>query len=250
MDQPLFIFADYLPTATVTATDTASGYAAANVLQAHEDTSWKPADNTGTKTLTFDLTTPLSRGALAIAGEYLNGVSLEVRASTDDFVASDVEISAAAVISDPTTTYRLWTNAQYRYWRLVFTDLGASTEIYHAALQRQDLLPFLDDGFDPDAYKTEGSHLLAVDGHYLGSVQTRTMRELSLDFGQVTAAEAVLFQRWADACVKTLRAFFFVPDSASATCHFGWVDAKYAFKAPYKKGLRDISAIPFTARVI
>lgn len=250
MNQPLFIYADYLPTTTVIATDTAAGYSAASVLQAHEDTSHKFADDNGTKTLTFDLTAPLSRGAVAIAGEYLAGITLEIRASTDNFVASDVQVSAPAVISTPVTAYRLWENTSYRYWRLVFTDLGASTEIYHAAIQQQALLPFMEDGFDPDSYKTDGSQLIAVDGHYLGAIQTRTLREQSLEFGQVTDDEALLFQRWADACIKTIQGFFFIPDTAEATCHFGWVDAKYVFKSQRKLGLREIGAIPFRARVV
>lgn len=250
MLQPLFIYADYLPAAAVTATDTATGYAAADVLQAHEDSSWKPANITGAKSLTFDLSTALSRGAIAVAGEYLNGVTFEVRASTDNFATSDVQISAPAAISSYTTSYRLFANSIYRYWRLIFTDMGASTEIYHVAIQKQDLLPWHENDPAPEAYKTEGSHLVSPDGHYLGATQTRTMRNLELDFGLILDAEYVIFQRWADSCVKTLRGFFYVPDSSQAACHFGWADAKYVFKAPYKNGMRDLAAIPFVSRVI
>lgn len=250
MLQPLFIYADYLPTAAVTATDTATGYAAANILQAHEDSSWKPANVTGTKSLTVDLGTALTRGALAIAGEYLNGVTLEVRASTDNFVTSDVQVSAPAAIAAFTTTYRLWTNAAYRYWRLIFTNIGTSTEIYHVAIQQQDLLPWHASDPYPEGYKTEGQQLVAVDGHNLGAVQTRTMRNLNLDFGEVLDTEYIIFQRWADSCVKTLRCFFYVADSSQASVYFGWVDPKYEFKAPYKSSIRSLAAIPFVSRVI
>lgn len=250
MAQPLFIFASYLPGAAVSATDTATGYSAANVLQANEDTSWKPADTVGTNDLVIDLGAALPVGAIAIAGEYLLNVTMEVRGSTDNFSSSNVQLVAPFTIEHYTTAYGLWTNATYRYIKIRLSNVGASTEIYHVAIQQQNLLPYLDDGFDPDSFKTEGEHLIAVDGHLLGSVQSCTLRELALNFGQVTDTEIIPFQRWADACVKTLTGYFFIPDSAETLAHFGWTDSKYTFKTPYKSGLRTVGVIPYISRVV
>lgn len=322
MEQPLFIYADYLPTATVTASDMFAGYPAASVLEANEDTSWKPANTTGSKILTFDLGISLSRGCVAIAGEYLRSVSLEIRAAENGFVTKTItgatkanpcaltivghgfmdgeqikisnvggmtqlngntytvtvvdanmvtigvnstlygtytsggqaenvgaQASAPSPISTYVTAYRKWGSLSGRYWRVIFSGHGPSFEIYHIAFSQADLLPWLSDGHDPDNYQTEGIHLISPDGHHLGSHQLRTMRHLSLDFGQLTDAEAVVFQRWGDKCVKTLQAFFYVPDSSQPICYFGWADAKYKFAAPYKKGLRDMAPIPFISRM-
>lgn len=251
MSQPAFLYADYLATATVTATDTDTGYSAADVLESCEDLTWKPANQTGSKSLTIDLGATLLIGAVALVGDFLNGVTLEVRGSTDNFVASDVELSAAAAIATATfvSTWRSWSNGNYRYLRLVFSGMGASFRISHVAACRFDLLPYPEDGHDPDIIQAEGTHLVSVSGYYLGSNQQKTLRPLQLAFGEVTDAEFAVFQRWSDACVKTMQGFFYVPDTAETECFFGWLDPKYKFSAPMKNGMRKMAAIAFNSRV-
>jgi len=195
MNRPAFIYAAYPPAATVTATSTASGLTAADVLESTEDTGWRPATIAGAQSLTIDLGDSLPIGCVALAGEYLNGITLEVRASSDNFGGVDIQISPPAALAQHVATWRQWTQAPYRYWKLIFTGLGLSTEIYHAALCRYEPLPFLDDGADPDIMQAEGSHLISQSGYYMGSYQQRAMRALSLDFGQVTEAQYEIFQR-------------------------------------------------------
>ena len=250
MNRPAFIYAAYLPGTTVAATDTAAGYAPADVLEGCEDSGWKPVDTTGSKSLTLDLGGAFLVGALAMTGEYLNGVTLEVRASSDNFALSDVQVSPPASIVNFTTAWRNWSAGTWRYWRLIFSGIGASFLLHHVALGPFEPLPFHGDGHDPDTFGAEGDHLVSVSGYYLGNSQRRAMRAISLGFGQVTADEYVLFQRWADVCVRTLRPFFYVPDTDGTDCLFGWIDAKYKFSAPYKNGLRDMAKIPFNARVV
>jgi hypothetical protein len=137
----------------------------------------------------------------------------------------------------------------YRYWRLVLTNLGASSSVAHVAWSPGELFPWMDDGADLDARKTIGTMLVSPDGRNLGSNRLRTMRELSLDFGQVTDSEYLLFQRWAEACTDRLQPWFLVKDSSQPTCWFGWTDAGYKFSAPQKRGMYAIGKIPFTSRV-
>lgn len=249
--KPSFIYPIHLTTATVTATDTASGYAPANVLQGVEDTAWKPANTTGSKSLVIHLGGLLPIGQVAVLGQYLNGVTLEVRGSTDNFATSDVQLSAAAVISTSefVTTYRRWTEALYSDIKLIWSGFAASFEVIHVACCRAVPLPYLEDGYDGDSFQSEGTALVGTAGTFLGFTQQRTMRNLNLDFGQIVSSQYLPFQLWAEYCVMTLRAFFFVPDVDQPECYFGWVDPKYKFSAPMKKGSRRIAPIPFTGRI-
>jgi hypothetical protein len=251
MNRPAFIYATHLNAATVTATDTAAGYAAANILEGCEDTSFKPANTTGSKSITIALGGLLPIGSVAILGQYLNGVTLEVRGSTDGFVSSDVLLSDAAAIvtSAYVSTFRRWTEADYSHIMLTVSGFSSGFEIQYVACCRDSVLPYLEDGHDPDAIQPEGTHLIGTAGTYLGATQQRTMRSLSLDFGQVTSSQYNRFQLWAEHCVLTMKPFFYVPNIDNQECLFGWVDAKYKFSAPSKSGGRKIAAIPFTGRV-
>lgn len=251
MNKPAFIYATHLTTAVATATDAATGYAVANVLDATEDTSWRPLDTTGAKTVTINLGGTLPIGQIAVLGNYLNGVTLSVHGSTDGFVASDVELSAAAVIGSSAfiTAWRRFTEGLYSHIRLTFSGFAASFEVQHIACCRAVPLPYLEDGHDPDCFQATGTHLVGVAGTYLGASQQNTMLTLSLNFGQITAAQYLPFQLWAEYCVMTMRPFFYVPDIDAPECYFVWVDAKYKFSAPYKNGARKVAPMPVTGRM-
>jgi hypothetical protein len=251
MNKPSFIYPTHLSNATATATDTATGYAAANVLEGCEDTGWRPANITGSKSLTIALGGSLPIGQVALLGQYVNGVTLEVRGSTDGFVSSDVSLSGVTTISSSAfvTAWRSFTEANYSHIKLIFTGFSSSFEINHVACCRAVLLPFLEDGHDPDTFQPEGTALIGTAGTFLGFTQTRTMRNLTLDFGQITSSQYNHFQFWAETCIMTLQPFFYVPNIDGPECYFGWVDAKYKFSAPMKSGARKIAPIPFTGRV-
>ncbi|MDD2365178.1 MAG: hypothetical protein PHN84_03345 [Desulfuromonadaceae bacterium] len=251
MNKPSFIYATHLNTATASATDTATNYDIANILEGCEDTAWRPADTSGAKTITIALGGILPIGQVAVLGQYLNGVTMEVRGSDDNFISSDVQLSAPTVIgtSEFITAYRRFTEGLYSHIRVIFSGFAASFEIQFIACCRAVSLPYLEDGHDPDVFQAEGSHLVGVAGTYLGATQRNTMRSLSLSFGQITAGQYPPFQLWAEYCVMTMRPFFFVPDIDQPECYFVWVDAKYKFSAPYRNGVRKLAAIPLTGRM-
>lgn len=251
MNRPAFIYPTHMSTATATATDAATGYPAANVLEGVEDTSWRPLNTTGAKSLIVHLGGLLPIGQVGVLGNYLNGVTLEVRGSTDNFAASDVQLSAPAVISSSAfiDAYRQFTENLYTDIKYIFTGFGSAFEVQHVACCRAVPLPFLDDGHDPDCLTPDGSHLVGAVGTYLGSTQRSTMRNLNLDFGQITNAQYPPFQVWAEYCIMRMRPFFYVPNIDQPECYFGWVDAKYKFSAPMKSGARKLAPIPFTGRI-
>ena len=247
--QPLFIYATYPAISSVTSSDWFGDNAPGNVLKAEEDNVWQPLNTTGSKSLTFDLTVAQTYGCLALIGENLNGVTFSVYASSDDFNASNVQVVPPTVISEFISCWAAWNNASYRYWRITFSGFGPSFVLAHAAFCQYALLPFFMDGVDPGAYQTEGSVLVSPDGHFLGSNRLRSMLTLALDWGLVDpVTEFPLFQLWAAACIKSMSAFFLVPDSSQPDCYFSWVDPKFLFRAPWSTGLRSMPTIPITAR--
>lgn len=246
MNQPLFIYAEYPGTATVALTNAVPGQTGADVLQANEDTYVSPLSNT--LSITLDLKSAFPSGCLAIAGENLNGVALALRASTDNFVTSDVEISASSALSGFVAAWRPFSTVAYRYYRLVFTGATSAMKIYHVALLPLRLLPYLADGADLDAFQSTANHIVSPQGHFLGSQLVKSEHKIPLNWGQVMESEYPLFTAWALACVQTPSAFFFVPDSGVTTCMFGYTDQNYKFSAPMKNGLRKLAAIPFTSR--
>lgn len=249
--KPTFIYSNYPAPAAVTATDTAAGYAAADVLEGCEDSGWKPANTTGSKTLTIDQGASLPVGGVALLADYPNGVTLEIRGSSDNFTGDNVQLSAASVINSASfnTAYRLFTETGKRYLRLIFSGFGASFQVTHVALCRTVTLPYLEDGHDPDAFQPTGSHLVGVSGVYLGATQQCAMRNINLDFGIVTSANYTQFQLWAEACIETMRPFFYVPDIDQPECYFGWVEGKYKFSAPSKLSRHKLAPIPFISRI-
>lgn len=230
----------------MTLANAAAGQTGTDVLQPNEDTYVSPAATT--LTITIDLLAASSNGCIALAGENLNGVLMELRGSTDNFGSSNVVLSASAALSGFTAAWRAYTPASYRYLRITLTGATTATRIYHAAVAPLQLLPYLEDGADLDAFQSSTNHIISPQGHFLGSQKSKTERKIPLSWGQVTDTEYQLFVAWATACVRTPQAFFFVPDSAISTCYFGYTDQGYTFSAPSKNGLHALSKIPFTAR--
>ena len=249
MLSPLFVYGDYHAQAAVTATDSKTGTFPVDILQAEEDNCWRPANVTGSKILTFDFYLQKNIGAIGIVGDYLNGVSVSVYGSNDNFASQNVQLLAPVTMVEYQANVFTWTNRTYRYACVIFSGHGLSFAVAHVAFCNYAPLPFLNDGLDPKAYKTEGEHIISPEGIYIGSHKSRTMLNVTLDFGQVTSVEFIDFQAWADVCLKGLKAFFYVPDSSSTNCYFVWSD-KPSFSATWKNGLRNVGQITLTGRVV
>lgn len=246
MNQPLFIYADYPDAAVAALTNAAAGQTGTDVLQANEDTYISPL--TDTVAVTIDLLAPFPCGCIALAGENLNGVTLTLWASSDNFVSSDVVISASAALNGFVSCWRPFASVTYRYYRVVLTGATPATRIYHVALAPLLLLPYFADGADLEAFQSTANHILSPQGHFLGAQLIKCERKVPLNWRQVTDAEYPLFVAWALACVQKPKAFFVIPDSDYATCYFGYTDPGYTFSAPMKSGLRTLAKIPFTSR--
>jgi hypothetical protein len=325
MNQPAFIYNAYGASVVASATDTASGYAAADALIATEDPAvgWKPLNQTGAKNFDIDFGAATVVDCFALVGAGMLNMSAEVRGAVNGFTSKAItaatkaspcaltvtghgfitgeqitvsgvvgmtqlngntytvtvvdantitigvnstayttytsggtavnigaQVSAAASLGNAVANWRRFTPASYRYWRLIFSAINSNFFLAHVAMDQLQLLPYHEDGHDPVAHTTDGDDLISPTGLYLGSTQLSCMLDLSLDFGQVTDGEYAPFAAWDAECVRVRRPFFYVPDVDQSTVYFGWAKKGYKFTAPYKRGLRDIGKITFSARCI
>jgi hypothetical protein len=246
--QPAFLYATYPAGMTVTSSPASPDYAAADVLEAEELNGWKPANLTGAHSLTVTFPSPFQAEFFALAGKGLDGVTVEVRGSSDGFVASDVQLAAPAVLSGAIAAWGNYPSASYAAIKYIFSTFGSDFTVKHLACGVLSPLPFPEDGFCAAPLQAEGQHLVSYEGLFLGSVTQRVMRPFSLNFGTVTPAEKPLFDDMVKACVQTAQGLFFVPDLSQTDCHFGTIEKKYKYEPKMTKGMYTIPAIPFTAR--
>lgn len=163
-------FADATPVASTTA----SG-AAINLTDFRPYTSWTPGALPAT--VTVDCATAHSADTLGVFNHTLftGACTIEVRGSTDNFVASDVLLHSYTPTSN-SPFIRAFTSASYRYWRIRITGTSAPT-LTVVALGVG--LPFeigVPVGFDPLARTVYGQTNISEQGLPLG--------------------KAVLFEQW------------------------------------------------------
>jgi hypothetical protein len=221
-----------------------------DILIATEDTYYGPEATTSFNAI-IDLGTAQAHDMVAILGANLNGVNLEVRASTDNFAASDVSISTgSALTSDVNAAYRQFTTGTYRYWKFLFSGHPSNLRIAHICLMTAQVIPYFETDPDIRNFKPTAKQLISQAGIYIGANQQKSMREMSLDWGEVTASELATVQAFAEACIKTVNPFFFVPDIAETDCFFGWIPDGGQFTSPETPGVYEIGSLTFETRAV
>jgi hypothetical protein len=247
MGQPTIIYCDYGTTATATASITGNGNGS-DVLIQTEDTFYAPLVTT-TFSLVIDLGAAAAMDSFAMLGHNLGGASVEVRGSTDNFAASDDLVSADAVmVSDVNSTWAAFTEATYQYWKFIFSGHPSNVRVAHICLMSQVLLPYFEIDPDIDTVTPTTVQLISQAGTYNGANQQRAMREMSLNWGEVTASELVGVKAFSNACIKVVNPFFFIPDVDETESFYGWVPGGGKFASPQTPGVFTIPAIQFTTR--
>lgn len=248
-DQPSIIYAQYAANAAVTATDSAAGLYPSDILIATEDTIWAPANQTGSKEVVIDHGAAIAFSAMALLGRNMAGVNLEVRASSDNFATDDVLVMPSSAIQAPVNAawFKFDGSFSKRYIKLIFSGFSNVFSLAHVVAAYMTYYPYFESDPDPENSKPIGNHQVGAAGLYVGSNQIRTMRELTLDWGNVTDYEFASIQAWKAACIDAINPFFMIPDSAQSDCYFGWVEDP-SFSAPLVNGLRRIKSIKMTTR--
>jgi len=247
MGQPTILYCNYGATATATASITGNGNSS-DVLIQTEDTFYAPLVTT-TFNVVIDLGASAPMNAIALVGNAMGGAFLEIRGSSDNFVASDVLVSADDVlVSDVNSAWRAFTESTYRYWKCIFTLHPSNIRLAHVCLMSQIALPFFETDPDIDNVTPTSVQLVSQAGTYNGANQQKTMRDMSLYWGEVTPPELVGIKAFSDACIKVVNPFTFIPDIDETDSFYGWIPGGGNFASPYTPGVYSIPAIPFTTR--
>lgn len=250
MAQPTILYPNtpYLSTATATATDSYTGTAATNVLSAREDTYWRPANVTGTKVLTIDLGEARTLDSVALVGEGLDGVTVKLETSTNNSTWS-TKLNSVTWVSDVNVGWDDWTAASARYIKISFTTFGSAMRVAWVCLGDKAAFPYLERDWDGSNIDEAGESLVSPGGLFLGNIQKRAMRELSVNFGTVSTTEILVINAFVEQCIKAGNPWVFVPDTDSTTCYFCW-QSKPKYSAPFRLGFYEVSGINAMTRAV
>lgn len=250
MGQPSILFPNtpYLSVATATATDSYAGTLPAYVLSAREDTYWRPATTNGSKVLTIDLGEVRTLDSIGIVGEGMDGVALTVATSPDnnDYTT---QIDADNLSAPVNCGWGAWSAVSARYVRLTFLSFGSTFRVAFVCLCDRGTFPYLESDFDPANIDEAGEATISPGGLYLGHTQRRSMREISVNFGTISAVDMIAMGAWVNQCIKTGRPWVFIPDTEGVTAYFCWQD-KPKFSAPYRLGMYDVGAVRAMTRAV
>lgn len=193
--KPFVVWDSRLADATPVASSTASG-AAVNLTDFRPYTSWKPSALPAT--VTVDCGSAKSADCLAVFNHdlFTNGCTVEVRGSTDNFVASDVLLDSYAPAAN-TAFVRNFASASYRYWRIRITGATAPT-LTIVALGIGLEFPYLPFGFDPTTRKVYGQTNISEQGLPLGKAVLfeQWAQTLSFDYVDLTWLRATFLPAW------------------------------------------------------
>lgn len=227
---PFALFGNLLAGATITATDTADGFAPASVATENTYQAWKAADTSAD--LLIDFGTAKTFDTLAIAGHNLGTVAGKVGLSwralaTDAWTT--VAVSGAAPDNDPAAILAASTISA-RYAKISFSDAPLPTAAAVVAVacigKRLEFPGWQGPDFTrpADAVTVDGSASLSMEGQYLGA----TIRRKA---GRLSPRLSPLPRTWADANLAAFRAhydarrpFFYAPGPAAfaGDLVYGW----------------------------
>ncbi len=225
-------FKDALPVASSTA---AGDYNVLNLRDWRAYTWWKPAAMPAT--VTVDCGAAKAADYAILHGHNLGslGLTAEVRASTDNFAASNVLVDTVSPANDE-PLLRTFASVSYRYWRWNFTGASAPT-IAIAAIGAALTMPRrLQKGFDPLGRKLKASTNRSEAGHALGRVIEYEEWNEKLKFGNLTWSwlRATFVPAW-KAHLRS-EPFGFAWDHVDHAGETYLVMAKDAFKSPHGDG--------------
>lgn len=178
-------------TGTLTASSTASGFAAANIYNMLEINSWKAANTTSPVTLTLDLGAGNSADAdyLAVCGHNLNTVAATIvlqHSTTGAWAGEEVAaFTAFAPSSDKAFIQEFTAPGAKRYWQLRITGtFSAAPQIAIAVWGLKTVLGFVNALFDPHEEELKTNVVKGPKGHVLGVHNHYRERRMMLNFAK------------------------------------------------------------------
>lgn len=178
------VFKDHTPVASSTA---AGDFHVLNLIDFRAYTWWQPASLPAT--VTTDAGVSVSCSYCVVYGHDLatNGCTLEVKGSTDNFVASDVLIDTITPTDDEPFVLQ-FTSTSYRYWRVAISGTTPPS-LAVVALGEPLIVPsWITPGFDPTQREPRVINNTSKKGHPLGKDVAYEQWSQSLSFQLVTWA--------------------------------------------------------------
>jgi hypothetical protein len=251
MGKPAILYIDYASTATFTATDTISGRSVDDVANATEDEFWQPADQTGTKTITIDLGSAIQLDHSCLLGSDMGGVSLTVQTDDNSGFSSPTTRFTGTISSELNSAVIVHTaSSTERYIRYQFSGMSADFKIAHIAPDKLVELPTFEQDWGSEGIDADFVSLVTDTGFYTGGITRKAMRNISLNWGDVTTAEFTTLSTFIEDRVKTPGAFFFVPYVDTKTeNYFCWLESNEGLTAPLRLGIRTLSPINCKTRI-
>jgi hypothetical protein len=234
-DYPKILHENRLDDATPVASTTATGYSVLNLRDFRPYTWWKPTALPAT--VTVDCGSAKSVDYWAVYGHdlYTQGATIELRASTDNFSASNVLVDTLTPASNDAFA-RYVTSVSYRYWRLRITGTTMPSLAIAALGEVLDVPSYMIEGFDPIGRKVIGVSNRSMDGHPLGRTVKYEQWEESLKFQLLSWSwlRASFEAAW-DAHLRD-DPFLFVWDPSGHADEIYLIMVKDNFKAPHRTG--------------
>ena len=239
MGYPKLLFDNLFGDGTVVASGTAAGnYAAANITDMRPYTWWKAPSLPSSLTVDSGAVQP-GNYALVYGHDLLTrGATVEVRASTDNFAASNVLLATVTPASNDPFLVEFAT-ANYRYWRLNFTGTAVNTpSIAIAMIGNAFVMPkFLSAGdFDPIGRALSQQSNNNDNGYPLGKIIDFEKFTQTLQFANVSWSW--LRSAWQPAWRSNLRGspFIFAWDSVNYPAEIYLVNAGDNYQSPHAQG--------------
>lgn len=216
-----------------------------------EVNSWQEAaGGTTARTIKFDagVGNTYSADYFAIHGHNLNGSTLALDVSSDDFAASTVSAVAAFVVGTTGTILSQFTSpGAYRYWRFSFSQSTATA----AAIQIMSLgtateLAYITPPFDPHAQEIKATINLSHSGYVTGIHTRYTERNLDIKLPNASTAVYASVKTWFE--THGAKQFFLAWDATGSSADVWLMRPELRFNNPITVDkFRDIS-ISLTGR--
>lgn len=234
-DYPKLLHDNRLDDGTPVASTTATGFNVLNLRDFRPYTWWKPTALPAT--VTVDCASAKACDYWGVYGHDLatQGATIALRASTDNFAASDVLVDSYTPTTDRAFV-RYFNSASYRYWRFVITGTTMPAIAIATAGAALDVPSYMTEGFDPIGRKVVGVSNRSMDGHPLGRTVKFEQWEESLKFQLVSWSW--LRNSFEAAWSAHLRnePFLFVWDPIGHPGEIFLLMVKDQFKAPHSPG--------------
>ncbi len=240
MGYPKLLFDNMFADATPVASNTFAGnFSAANIADMRPYTWWKANALPASLSVDSGSIQPANYALVYGHNLFTNAATVEVRGSTDNFVASNVLLGMLTPASDAPFLLE-FTTANYRYWRLNITGAaGNQPAIAIAMIGAALVMPTgLPQGFDPLVRNVNQQIITNDNGHPLGTIVNFESWKQTLKFDFL--AWSWLRATWQPAWRSNLRGlpFIFAWDSANYPNELQLVHAGMNYSTPHSSGSR------------